>query len=360
MADSDAPATTDTPLKRRLRHGAIVCGVLLVGVYAILVVSAGGIKLITSMVAIKPWLLALPVIATLLSYVTMSLSYQGIARAAGSVFGGRDMLRITFVANTANYVLPSGGFSGFALRLVMFTKRGVTAGRAVLISFTQTLLTNLMLVVFIVYGLANLIYSQRVDSGSLIAATVLIGVLGAFLVSSLLMFYHARFRGMVLGWTVRLIDKLLSFTSHHERFSHRVHRMFAHVGEGMEFFASKPRAMVGPLFWIFLDWLLTIGVLYAAFYSVGIPLAFSQVAVGFSVGIVLAIISFVPGGVGVLEVSMAAAFASMGVPLKESVLPVFIFRVSFYVVPALISLVLARGAFADVDVAETLAAEEML
>ena len=48
----------------------------------------------------NPWLLALPVIFCLLSYVTMARSYQGIAAAAGCPVPLLEMLKITFVANS--------------------------------------------------------------------------------------------------------------------------------------------------------------------------------------------------------------------------------------------------------------------
>jgi phosphatidylglycerol lysyltransferase len=124
----------------------------------------------------------------------------------------------------------------------------------------------------------------------------------------------------------------------------------------MELFALNPRAMIAPSLWIFLDWLFTIGVLYLSFYSVGYPASFGQVAIAFSVSIVVAIASFVPGGAGVLEGTLTATFAGLGIPLTASLLPIFLFRMSFYVVPAILSLLLARGAFAEVDsaVAENL------
>jgi hypothetical protein len=35
------------------------------------------------------------------------------------------MCRITLVANAANYLLSTGGLSGFALRMYLFARRGI-------------------------------------------------------------------------------------------------------------------------------------------------------------------------------------------------------------------------------------------
>jgi len=350
-------ATGKTTLWDRVRRWGVVLGVLLVAVYAYAVMTAGGRDLADVLKSLDPVLLSLPLFATLLSYVTMSLSYQGIARAAGSDIRQLDMLRITFVANTANYVLPTGGLSGFALRMMMLKKKGVTAGRAVLISFTQTLLTNVMLVVFILYGLLHMIASGNLDGGSVTAVAVVSSVLFAFLGSCLLMVYRQSVRDLLLGRVLEGVEAILRRFGYFEHYKVRLNRFFLHIDEGMEFFAERPRAMIGPLAWIFLDWVFTIAVLYAAFYSVGADVSYSDVVIAFSVAIVVAVVSFVPGGVGVLDGTLFAMFARTGIPDEQSVLALMIFRMSFYVIPVLLSLALARGAFADVDESTT---EEML
>src|SRR6185295_622486 len=163
-------------------------------VYSYMVATAGAHSLAQTLQELKPSRLILPLLATLASYVTMSLSYEGIARAAGAHVSVRDMLRITFVANAANNVMPTGGLSGFALRMLMLNKKGVTAGRAVLISFTQTLLTNLMLMVFIVYGLLYLMASQRLEPLSIALVGAVVGALTIFLGSCLAMVYRQSLR----------------------------------------------------------------------------------------------------------------------------------------------------------------------
>lgn len=352
--EADAARST---LRRRIGRGAAVTGVVLVLVYAYLVVTAGGRSLIETLTDLDPVLLVLPLLATFLSYMTMSLSYEGIARAAGCRVGQRAMLRITFVANTANYVIPAGGLSGFALRMLMLNKKGVSAGRAVLISFTQTLLTNLMLMVFIVYGLLHLVLSRQFDGVAmgLIASVIL--VLTVFLGACLAMVYKERFRRRCLVWMNGWVDAILERLGYTERFGRRAHRFLLHIDEGLTFFAAEPRAMAMPLFWIFFDWVFTIGVLYAALYSVGATVSYGQVVIAFSVGIVFAVASFVPGGVGVLEVALNGMLASGGVPREKSVLAIMIFRISFYVIPVLLALFLARGAFTEMD--ET-SAEELV
>ena len=240
---------------------------------------------------------------------------------------------------------------------LMLNKKGVSAGRAVLISFTQTLLTNLMLMVFILYGLVYLMFSRRLDALTMGLIAAVIVMLTFFLVACLLMVYNERVRRRLLVRMNEWADRLLERFGYTDRFGRRAHRFLLHIDEGLTFFASEPRAMAMPLFWIFLDWIFTITVLYAALYSVGSDVSYGQVVVAFSVGIVFAVISFVPGGVGVLEVALNGMLAGGGVPREQSVLAIMIFRISFYVIPVLLALFVARGAFSDMDESQ---AEELV
>ena len=75
-------ATEEKPqqssLRRRLRRGAVFTGVGLILVYAYMLVTAGGHTLYEALLQLDPILLILPLLATALSYITMSLSYEGI------------------------------------------------------------------------------------------------------------------------------------------------------------------------------------------------------------------------------------------------------------------------------------------
>jgi uncharacterized protein (TIRG00374 family) len=91
------------------------------------------------------------------------------------------------------------------------------------------------------------------------------------------------------------------------------------------------------------DWTVTMLILYAGFVTVHYPIPLSFVVVGFAVGIILSLVSFVPGGLGVMEGSMAAIFASLSVPFETAVVAVLIFRLAYYVLPMIISAFFFRG-----------------
>ncbi|MBI5506413.1 MAG: flippase-like domain-containing protein [Deltaproteobacteria bacterium] len=332
-----------------MRRGGAIVALALAAAYTAMFLVAGTEDLHAAWDRMEAHFLVLPLLATFFSYLTMSFSYEGIVRAAGARISSRDMLRITLVANTANYIFPTGGLSGFAFRLVFFTKRGMSAGTAVAISFTQTLLTNLMLVLFVVFGMVNLLLTGGIRGVSLVAAAVATGLLSAGFLLLVLMISIEGVRRRVVETGARLVDRILDRTGYHGRFAARAKHFFIHVEEGMALFAGRPGAMAIPSVWIFLDWLFMMGALWLGFYATGRQVSFSIVTIAFSVSSVAAFLSLVPAGAGVLEGALAGTLAGLGVPLGDSLLPIILYRFCYFIVPTVISFFLAHGAFSGVQ-----------
>ncbi|MGH7789678.1 MAG: flippase-like domain-containing protein [Candidatus Binatia bacterium] len=292
------------------------------------------------------WLLPLPLLFMVASYVTMARSYQGIASAAGCAVPLMEMLKITFVANAMNYLVATGGLSGFAVRMYFFTRLGISSQTAVVISLAQTFMTNFMLLVFVLVGFLYVFQSQTLHGTALVVTTTLLVIFLIAAVLAALLLLHAPLRRRTLFWCAQAAHWVLHRVVPH-RAPPRTHiwRYQFNLNRGITFLLARKRAMLEPLAWIAVDWFLTILILHSAFLTVRYDIALSQVIVGFAVGIVLSFASLIPGGLGVMEGSMAAVFASMGVPFETAVVAVLLFRVAYYLLPLLISLFFLHGMF---------------
>jgi uncharacterized membrane protein YbhN (UPF0104 family) len=65
------------------------------------------------------------------------------------------------------------------------------------------------------------------------------------------------------------------------------------------------------------------------------------VIAGFAIGMFFSIASLVPGGLGIMEGSMAAVFVGLGVQFEQAVVAILIFRAAYYGLPILATLVVA-------------------
>lgn len=292
------------------------------------------------------WLLTLPFLCMVASYITMARSYQGIAVAAGCPVSLTEMLKITFVANSMNYLVATGGLSGFAVRLYFFTRLGMASQTAVVVSLAQTFLTNCTLLGFVLIGFIYVFSSHTMQGSALIAMTILLilAVVASALAALLLL--HPGLRRRTLFWIAQSAYWLLHRLLPH-RAPPRTHiwRYQFNLNRGITFLLSRKRVMLAPLFYIIVDWFLTILILYTSFLTVRYSIDFAEVIVGFAVGIVLSFASLIPGGLGIMEGSMAAIFSSMGVPFETAVVAVLLFRVIYYLLPLLISLFFLHGMF---------------
>lgn len=327
--------------RRRLLAGTVVAGIgLLVGLVAL----TDGRALWGTISRISPVMLLPPVGLGLLSYGAMARSYQGIASAAGSRLPFRTWLRMTFVSNTANYLVTSAGLSGFAVRMLLLAQEGVSSGRAVVISLVQTFLTNLTLSGFILAGFAHLVLRQRLEGAPLTAAATAVGVFVGLLLVFVVLGSHRVLRRRALACLADTVDRLLRRLAPARAPSRRQLLRFVHnLNEGVEFLLARKASMLVPAAWITFDWVLTLGIIWVAFRSVGHPIPLGLVLIGFGVGVVLSLVGIIPGGLGLMEGSMTAVYVSLGVPLEPTVVAVIIFRFAYYVVPLLVSVFLFRG-----------------
>jgi hypothetical protein len=332
------------PPRRGSRVAVVILVAIGVGVLLVLVLLTDGQKLLETAKNMHPAALAAPLALSLLSYGAMARSYQGIADIAGRHLPFADWLRITFVSNTANYLVTSAGLSGFAVRMLLLSQHGVSSGRAVLISLVQTFLTNFTLLIFILFGIVTLVLRQHIGGLFLWLATGTVLAFAFLLVFAFVLAVRPELRRRTLlrlTVTVHAIGRRLT-----PRFTPRLGRMarFQHqLNQGFDFLLKRKRRMIPPTLWILFDWVLTVGVLWAAFWAVQSPLPLSIVIMGFGVGLFFSLVFFVPAGIGIMEGSMTAVFVSLKVPMEASVIAVLIFRLTYQVVPLLVSLFLFHG-----------------
>ncbi len=338
------PTLSGGPSKAKGRP-AWIGGALLLGLTAFVALLAmtGVGELWQVLRSARHELLVLPLLCVAASYLTMALSYHGIARAAGDHIHFLDMLKITLVANSLNYLVATGGLSGFAARTYYFTRRSVPPEKSIVISLAQTFLTNVTLLVFVLLGLAYVFAGRELEGAALAgtALTTALLMLLAFVTGAVILHRptRRRFLNIVAEVTYRSFRKLRPAAGL-SRISMR--RYLATLDRGIAFLVANKRKMIAPTVFIVLDWVFTILILHTAFMAIGEALPFGQTVVGFSVGLILSFVSLIPGGLGIMEGSMSAVFAGMGVPLQAAVAAALLFRFFYYIVPLVVSLIFLR------------------
>ena len=76
--------------------------------------------------------------------------------------------------------------------------------------------------------------------------------------------------------------------------------------------------------------------LYALFIAAGHPVSLGVLLTGYGLPLLLGKISFLPGGVGIVEATMAALYGGLGVPSGVTVVVILIYRLLSFWLPLLL------------------------
>ena len=342
MTDSQlAPEDLSAPSSRRWLALGVLLAALAIG---LIVAASDASEMVQAIASVRPAMLLIPLICTAASYSAMAASYQRIAATAGLDLGFGKMLKITLASTAANYVFSTGGLSGLALRSYFFSRQhGLSSGTAVSISLAQTFLTNFVLLAFLFWGLLNLLVDGQLHGSSEVIVALLFVVSVVISCAAVAVVSSRPMRLRLFALLMRIPNLLSRFTKGRGTVIRaRLEFFELELNEGVDFLISCGTKLIPPLAYIGLDWFLMLGTLYAAFYCVDRPVPMHIVVIGFSTGVFLSLINLVPGGLGIMEGSMAAVFAAFGVPLEMAVVATVIFRVSYYVLPLVITLAFFR------------------
>ena len=327
-----------------------------IGIATVVLAAAGiaffasdGRELLRAAGEVSWYRILIPIIATILSYATMAASYEGIARAASTPIGFAAMHRITYVSNTINYMVSTGGLSGFVVRMYFFRQNGIPLGRAVTISFVQGLITNLTLLIFLIFAFIFLLTHESLSRAALASAALALLIFTATTFLLVGLFLHAPTRRKSIRWIIGAIYNIAHRILGPARAPTKISllRLGNNIDDGLAFMQKNGRAMIAPIAFIIADWFLTLGVLWGCFFALGLNVPFALVSVGFAVGILSTLVSITPAGIGIMESAVTTIFVALGQPLEPTIIAVILFRLIFYALPFGMSIGFFHGMFQD-------------
>ena len=94
------------------------------------------------------------------------------------------------------------------------------------------------------------------------------------------------------------------------------------------------------MFTSILEWSTTILLIYGLIVILGIKVTLSQFFPIYVMAIIVAMISMVPSGVGTFDLTLLVGLKEFNVPFRAVLLLIILYRLSYYIIPVLIGLVL--------------------
>lgn len=271
--------------------------------------------------------LGLGLAAHLLWLVTMAACFKDLYAIVGLQENlGRLMLLYT-AATFVNIVAPSAGIGGMAIFLDDAGKNDHKPGRVTTAAALFVQLDYFAVLSFVALGIIALFRRNRLSSGELIAAVLLLLLAVAFAALLILGMHSEKKMGKVLAWSAERVNNLLRPFLKRNYINPARAYSFAHeIAEGLKQVRRNPAALIRPAILALLGKALLNGVLAFIFLAFGQTITLGTLIGGFSIGYLFLIISPTPAGLGFVEGAMTLALNTLRVPLAQAVILTLAYR----------------------------------
>lgn len=281
--------------------------------------------------------------AALASHAMGGLALSAVLTLLGHPLGAPSVLGISLVSTTANYVVSTGGVSGFALKAHLLHKRRVPIATTIVASALTAVILYAVLAAILAQGLATLAFRLQGSRVGLIEGFVGLGVLIVAAGGLIVLFLDGRLRGKaarrVFHWTNKAAFRLSSRQIPAENFLAFERQM----AQGLARVRHEHGHLTLAVLFTCLDWGFALISLWFCFKAVGDPLPLGPLSAVFAVGQGATLIPALPGGLGAAEGSTAAVLVALGYDGGRALVAALLYRAAYYFVPSLLSVLVLWG-----------------
>jgi uncharacterized protein (TIRG00374 family) len=277
----------------------------------------------------KLWAVGLAVLAQMLSYLGSGYLLRTLVAVAGQQL---SVLRGTVIFTAAASVgLAGGGPVGNVATTYRWMRgSGVNAEGATLAGWLPTLFTDATLVIVGIFGLVHLLIAHQLSALQAVGFGFTLLVL--LLVASVAT-WGVRHRPQLTALAVRFAGRWAAL----RRRSYDPATTEAAVARWFSAWdALQAGGWHGPVLGATLNTVFDMLTLYSLFIAAGHPVSLGILLSGYGLPLLLGKVSFLPGGVGIVEGTMAALYDGLGVPNGVTVVVILIYRFLSFWLPLLV------------------------
>lgn len=286
---------------------------------------------------------AAALVCALASHTMGGLALSSVLALLGHPLAAPTVLGISLVSTTANYVVSTGGVSGFALKAHLLHKRRVPIATTIVASALTSVILYAVLAAILAQGLATLTFRLQGSRVGLVE-----GIAGLFVLilaagGLIVLFLNGRLRNKatrrVFHWTNQAAFRLSSKQIPSENFMAFERQM----AQGLARIRHGHGRLTLAVLFTCLDWGFALISLWMCFKAVGDPLPLGPLSAVFAVGQGATLIPALPGGLGAAEGSTAAVLVALGYDGGRALVAALLYRAAYYLVPSLLSVLVLWG-----------------
>jgi len=309
-------------------QSALLIVILVVGIYFLLPKLAGFGDAISTVGTANPFWVGVALVCGILSFVAYIALFRSVVGGHDFPITIREAYEINMAGFAATLIFSAGGAGGVVLTYWALRQGGM--GRR----DVATRMVAFIALHYIFYPVAIIVFGILLKTGVLSGST-----------ASGLTIVPAAIAGfvMLVGLAVALVPadierRLKQLAGHRRggRFLTALAAVPATASAGIRD-ALRLLSTPGKAGLAFLGavgfWAANIGVLWASFLALGVPVTFGVVVLGFFIGLTANLIPFVPAGVGAVDAGMIGTFVLFGLPDAGVFAAVLIYRLVAFWLP---------------------------
>jgi glycosyltransferase 2 family protein len=275
-----------------------------------------------------PWAVSLAFVAQVLSYLGSGYLLQTV------LYLTRESIKLwrstLIVLGAASVGMVAGGMIGSSAAIYRWTRQeeGHPEG-ATLASILPSIFNNLVLVLVSLFGLVHLLLVHNLSQAQLIGFSATLLILGSIIGATIFGLQHRVRATAVMVWIASILARLRRksfYPSVTQAFAANLFSAWDSLRSG----AWREPAL-GAVLNVAFDML----TLFFLFVAAGHDVSLGVLLAGYGLPLLLGKMAFVvPGGVGVVEGSMAALYDGLGVPDPITVVVVLGYRLISFWLPS--------------------------
>jgi len=280
------------------------------------------------------WAVGLAALSQVMSYLALANAMQQLVQSPGQHVSLWSALGIVLAGNSIG-LIAGGPVATSAAQYRWLRERGVSPTDAAVTGGIIVQINNLMVALASLVSIAHLLTHGQLTVVEL-AGLVIMGL--AIAATAAAFVYGRRHAdGLVRGLT-RMARRVAGWF--HRPFD--AQKLDVTVRDVLGVWdRRKEHGWAKPLLAAFLSMFFDMLTLFALFTAARNPVGFGTLLVGYGLPLLLGKLTFLPGGVGIIEASMARLYGSLGVPHEVLVIVVLAYRLVSFWVPNTLGFVLA-------------------
>lgn len=322
-------------LMEKLRTRHIVCVVLIgIAVFTVFIVEIGFGKFMHLISNVNKSLIPLMILLNLLNSTAFTISWKYFVPTKISFY----KLFTFYIAGTfINNITPAFGAGGEPVKAILLGgETGASKAECFAGVVSQRLLSMFPFLVIELIGIGLLFYSPGLVIGRWEILALVFSVIFGIAAFGLLAYFYTRkdkfssFVRLTIRFSVPFI-RLVKKSFDHSAYANAVEQSINSFHGGLRNIHSKKNNLVNAVFFSLLAWVFDIMTMYIVFLSLGSETHISILIIAYIISMVSGWITlFLPGGIGVVDSTMATLFILSGVPLEVALLATLLYRLASY------------------------------